>query len=51
MPTDNFDLVKRGGLLSIGTKNLNFIKKHIVSVLSQRNLSRDGLLEIVDEYF
>lgn len=50
MPTDNFDLMKRGALLSIGTKNLNFIKKHIPSVLSQGNLSRDGLLEIVDEY-
>lgn len=50
MPTDNFDLMKRGALLSIGNKNLNFIKKHMPSILNQGNLSRDGLLEIIDEY-
>lgn len=50
LPTDSLDLMKRGLMLRIGAKNLNFIKKHMPSTLQSGNLSREGLLEISDKY-
>ncbi|MGL4453496.1 MAG: patatin-like phospholipase family protein [Sarcina sp.] len=50
LPTDNLDLMKKGILLTIGAKNLNFVKKYMPSTLQQGNISRDGLLEIADKY-
>lgn len=50
LPMDNFDLVKKGFFLTLGSKNMSFVKKYIPSALSQGNLSRDGLLEISDKY-
>lgn len=50
LPIDNLDLMKRGIMLTLGAKNLNFVKKYIPSALQQGNISRDGLLEIADKY-
>ncbi|MDD7796380.1 patatin-like phospholipase family protein [Clostridium sp. 'White wine YQ'] len=50
LPTSNFDLLKRGTLIAIGNKNMKFIKKYIPTVLEQGNISRSGLLEILDNY-
>lgn len=50
LPVDNFDLVKKGFFLTLGSKNLSFVKKYIPSALQQGNLSRDGLLEISNKY-
>lgn len=50
LPMDNFDLVKKGFFLTLGSKNMSFVKKYIPSALSQGNLSRDGLLEISNKY-
>ena len=50
LPIDNFDLMKKGLIFSFGSKNLNFIKKYMPRTLQQGNISRDGLLELVDKY-
>ena len=50
LPIDNLDLMKRGLIFSFGSKNLNFIKKYMPKTLQQGNISRDGLLELVDKY-
>lgn len=49
-PTDEKDLLKRSILLTIGSKNLNFIKKYIPRAISGGNVSRSGLNEILDNY-
>ncbi|QAT39887.1 patatin-like phospholipase family protein [Clostridium sp. JN-9] len=48
LPTDNVDLFTKGLKLFIGTKNLNFIKKHLPGLLEQGNVSRQGLTDILD---
>lgn len=50
LPTDNFDLMKKGVLLVLGSKNINFIKKYMPKSLEQGNLSRKGLVDIMDNY-
>ncbi|MGL4991912.1 MAG: patatin-like phospholipase family protein [Sarcina sp.] len=50
LPVDNFELIKKGFFLSLGSKNLNFVRKYIPGALAQGNLSRDGLMEIADKY-
>lgn len=50
LPTDNFDLMKKGVLLALGVKNINFIKKYMPKSLEQGNLSRKGLVDIMDNY-
>lgn len=50
LPTDSLDLMARGMLLAIGTKKLNFIKKYMPRTLEAGNISRQGLLDILDQY-
>ncbi|MGL4742430.1 MAG: patatin-like phospholipase family protein [Sarcina sp.] len=50
LPVDNLELVKKGFMLTIGAKNINFIKKYIPSKLQQGNLSRDSFLELAERY-
>lgn len=50
LPTDNLDLMKRGIMLTLGAKNLSFVKKYMPGALQQGNISRDGLLEIAEKY-
>lgn len=50
LPVDNLELIKKGFFLSLGSKNLNFVRKYIPRALAQGNLSRDGLMEIADKY-
>ena len=50
LPTDNLDLIKRGIMLTLGAKNLSFVKKYMPGALQQGNISRDGLLEIAEKY-
>lgn len=50
LPTDNFDLMKKGVLLALGSKNINFVKKYIPKVLEQGNISRQGLKDVMDRY-
>ena len=50
LPTGNMDLLKRGIFITLGNRNLNFVKKYMPLTLEQGNISRDGLIEIMDEY-
>lgn len=49
LPTDSINLLKRSFLVSIGSKNMDFIKKYIPKVLDGGNISRTGLESIIDE--
>lgn len=48
LPTDNVDLFTKGVKLFLGNKNINFIKKYLPSLLEQGNVSRQGLMDILD---
>lgn len=50
LPIDNKELVKKGMMLFIGSKSLNLIKKVSPKSLEQGGLSREGLLEIMEEH-
>ncbi|WP_297639751.1 patatin-like phospholipase family protein [uncultured Clostridium sp.] len=49
LPTDSINLLKRSFLVSIGSKNMDFIKRYIPKVLDGGNISRSGLENIIDE--
>lgn len=48
LPTDNVDLFAKGIKLFLGNKNINFIKKHLPGLLEQGNVSRQGLMDILN---
>lgn len=48
LPTNNLNLFAKGIEMFIGSKNLEFIKKHAPSLLGQGNISRQGLMEIME---
>ncbi|MGL5616577.1 MAG: patatin-like phospholipase family protein [Sarcina sp.] len=50
LPTDNFDLFKKGIKISLGAKKLSFIKKYMPRSLEDGNVSRDGLLDVIDKH-
>lgn len=50
LPTDSIDLFKKGILLALGSKNINFVKKYIPKVLEHGNISRQGLVDVMDKY-
>ena len=50
LPTDNFDLMKKSLLFSLGAKKLSFIKKYMPNKLQHGNLSREGLLKIINSH-
>lgn len=49
-PIGNIDLLKRGIFITLGNKNLKFVKKYMPSTLEQGDISREGLIEIFDKY-
>lgn len=49
LPTDSLNLIKRSILVSIGSKNIDFIKKYIPKALEGGNISSSGLESIIDE--
>lgn len=50
LPTDNFDLFKKGIMLTIGSKNIPFIKKYMPRVLEEGNISKEGILDVINKY-
>lgn len=48
LPIDEKDLNKKSFLISLGLKNINFIKKHMPKMISGGNISREGLDEIME---
>lgn len=50
LPTGNLDLVRRGIFLTLGSKNIDFVKRYIPRTLEQGNISRSGLIEIMDNF-
>lgn len=48
LPTDNVDLFAKGIKLFLGNKNINFIKRHLPGLLEQGNVSRQGLMDILN---
>ena len=50
LPTDNKDLIARSILITLGSKNMGFVKKYIPKALESGNISRSGLLNILDNY-
>lgn len=49
LPIDNMELFTKGVKLFIGNKNINFIKRFLPKLLEQGNVSREGLLHILNE--
>lgn len=49
LPTDDNNLNIRSKLLQLGISNMNFIKKYIPKIISGGNISRSGLIKIMDE--
>lgn len=49
LPTGNNNLTIRSILLHFGISNMNFIKKYIPKVISGGNISRSGLINIMDK--
>ncbi|NEU05980.1 MULTISPECIES: patatin-like phospholipase family protein [Clostridium] len=49
LPINDKDLTKKGILLALGLKNIAFIKKHMPKVIVGGNISRDGLIEVMEE--
>ncbi|WP_055069114.1 patatin-like phospholipase family protein [Clostridium massiliamazoniense] len=50
LPIDNFELFKRGVMLTIGSKNIPFIKKYMPRVLEEGNVSKEGIVEVINKY-
>ncbi|QAA30218.1 patatin-like phospholipase family protein [Clostridium manihotivorum] len=50
LPTRNIDLVKKSLMLAWGAKNINFVKKYIPKTLEIGDISREGLLKLLDEH-
>lgn len=50
LPTDHKDLVARGILIALGAKNMSFIKKYMPKALEAGKISRNGLIDIINEY-
>jgi Predicted esterase of the alpha-beta hydrolase superfamily len=48
LPIDNLNLLAKGIEAFLGNKNLDFIKKHLPGLLGQGNVSRQGLMEIMN---
>lgn len=48
LPIDNLNLFAKGVEAFIGSKNLDFIKKHLPGLLGQGNVSRQGLMDIMN---
>ena len=50
LPVDNLELITKGIKLLIGNKNINFVKKFTPKLLEQGNVSREGLLKLLNQY-
>ena len=50
VPLSKFNLVKKGIALSVGAKNMNFVKKYMANSLENGVVAKDGLMKIVDNY-
>lgn len=50
LPTDTKDLITRSILIALGTKNINFVKKYMPKALEAGNISRSGLIDIMNKY-
>lgn len=50
VPLSKFNLVKKGIALSVGAKNINFVKKYMVNSLENGVVAKDGLKRIVEGY-
>lgn len=48
LPIDNLNLIAKGVEAFLGSKNLDFIKKHLPGLLGQGNVSRQGLMDIMN---
>lgn len=48
LPTGYNNLTIRSKLLEIGIKNMSFIKKYMPKIIAGGNISRDGLISIMD---
>ncbi len=49
LPTDTLNLIKRSILVSVGSKNIDFIKKYVPKAIEGGNISSSGLDSIIDE--
>lgn len=50
LPIDNKALITKGIMMAIGSRNINLIKRYMPKTLEQGNISREGLIEILDEH-
>jgi NTE family protein len=48
LPIDNINLFAKGIEMFLGSKNIDFIKKHLPGLLGQGNVSRQGLMDIMN---
>ncbi|WP_040214798.1 patatin-like phospholipase family protein [Clostridium polynesiense] len=49
LPIDSREIFAKGVKLILGNKNINFIKKYSPKLLEQGNVSRQGLMDILNE--
>lgn len=50
VPITKFELIKKGVVLALGVRSINFIKKHMTSMLEYGDVPRDGVYNIVNKY-
>lgn len=50
VPLSKFDLIKKGIALSVGSKNMNFVKKYMTNSLENGVVEKDGLVNVIDNY-
>ena len=50
LPINNRGLIRKGITLTIGSKNMNLVKKYMSKQLEQGDVSRDGAKDIIEKY-
>lgn len=50
LPLSKFELMKKGIALTVGAKNMNFVKKYMAGVFESGGVSKDGLRIVLNNY-
>lgn len=50
LPLSKFELMKKGIALTVGAKNMNFVKKYMAGVFESGGVSKEGLREVMTNY-
>ncbi|GFP78506.1 patatin-like phospholipase family protein [Clostridium fungisolvens] len=50
LPAKNIELMKKSLMLAWGSRNINFVKKYIPKTLEMGNISRQGLIDLMNKH-